>query len=284
MIHSLLFILLITASKRTPQEDCCRPSLHIHEHTEQNNITDHLLYFIMLSQRLVFHAQSKSKTTTAAAAARRALSSHSSPPSPPRFQIPAHVATFSLLLIPALIMFVYAERYGPSEEELESRLRERYKDQIQEQSQHNEAMRRVFQSTIQHPDGSVDKQLDEILRAGKEKRQRLLPVNEKLFGTRQGVVEKERMQKELLKEQREKKEKRELRRKNKGQQEKGNASIKSKQKATNTTTSRHDDGADDDAGDGSNKMVIDAKSVVAVTAIAGLAAAVGFLAGGSRRQ
>lgn len=47
--------------------------------------------------------------------------------STPRFQVPVHIALFTLLVVPTVgFSLFYAARYGPTEEELEQTIRERY--------------------------------------------------------------------------------------------------------------------------------------------------------------
>lgn len=97
------------------------------------------------------------------------FSSHGAGPSTPRFQVPAHVAVFSLLLLPTLAFGLYADRFGPDQEQLEATIRERYSQDMspEDQEKHRRAMQEFFQSTIMNPNGNYDQALNEVLKAGR---------------------------------------------------------------------------------------------------------------------
>lgn len=99
-------------------------------------------------------------------------------------------------MIPALAYFAYAERYGPSPEEIQEELTERYGPQIREASQRNQAMQELFLHTIKQPDGTFDDKLNGILYAGKQEKKRLHAVDDNYYGTAQGVQAREQAQQE----------------------------------------------------------------------------------------
>jgi hypothetical protein len=179
----------------------------------------------------------------------------------PAFQIPAHVAAFGLLLIPALAFTFFADRFGPDEEVLENEIRERYANEVKASSQKSQQMAEFFQHAIRNQDGQVDQKLDEVLKAGKGGKKRMYAVDEKLYGTAEGAAERLRQEAEQ---------------KNKKKKNKKNAVIVRDE-------NRKDTPAPTEPPRTSLVDSIDPKSLAAVAGVATVAAAVGYLAGGSRR-
>jgi len=187
----------------------------------------------------------------------------------PPIQIPVHVAVFSLLLFPALAFTAYADRFGPTEENLEHELKERYDEKIRETHNKQDQMKLFFQHAIRkHDDGAVENQLDEVLKAGKGGKKRLYSVDNKLYGTAEGVAERQRQEEELKKQKKKRK-----KRKNK---EAAAALEETKQKEKKETK---------EAGPSMMSKLsesVDKKSVVTVAVVASVAGLAGFLAGGRR--
>lgn len=169
----------------------------------------------------------------------------------PRFRVPAHVAAFTVLLLPAFAIFAYSERYGPSEEELEHELQERYAPEIRLAKENNKKMAEFFDHAIRARDGKVDDKLEEMIRAGKGGKKRMYAVDEKLYGTAEGVSERKRMEEKLKKEKEEKRK------------------LKDKKEPRFTMPALPQ---------------VDKTQAATVAAVAALAAVVGFLAGGNRRS
>ena len=195
------------------------------------------------------------------------------------FAIPAQGFVFTVLLLPVLGYTMYAGRYGPSDEELEHQVRERYAARIAETRQKNEAMKDFFQHAINNPDGKVDDKLKEVLHAGKGGKKRIYAVDEKLYGTEEGVAEKKRQEEERLKreEYRRKKKAGEIAEEEKPSKSKGGKAKGGADAATKTPEPL----ATPSNGGG---LVVNAQSAATLGAVAVLAAGVGFLAGGSRRS
>lgn len=110
--------------------------------------------------------------------------------------ISAHLFFFTLFMIPAVAYFAYAERYGPSSDEVQEELSERYGPQIREASQRNQAMHDWFLHTVKQPDGTFDDKLNRMLHAGKQEKKRLHAVDSNYYGTAQGVQAREQAQQE----------------------------------------------------------------------------------------
>jgi hypothetical protein len=122
-------------------------------------------------------------------------------------------------------------------------------------------MAEFFQHAIRNQDGQVDQKLDEVLKAGKGGKKRMYAVDEKLYGTAEGAAERLRQEAEQ---------------KNKKKKNKKNAVIVRDE-------NRKDTPAPTEPPRTSLADSIDPKSLAAVAGVATVAAAVGYLAGGSRR-
>lgn len=186
------------------------------------------------------------------------------------YAIPAQGFVFSVLLLPVLVYGMYAGRYGPSDEDLERELRQRYAERIAETRQSNKNMGEFFQHTVFNPDGKFDDTMKELLYAGKGEKKRMHAVDEKLYGTHEGVEEKKRRAEE-------KKKRDEYRRKKKA----GQATPEEKQPHQKTKETAKSPQPLPSNGGG---LVVNAQSAAALGVVAALAAGVGFLAGGSRRS
>jgi hypothetical protein len=202
------------------------------------------------------------------------------PPAPrrPGFQIPAQGFVFTVLLFPALAYTLYAGRYGPSDDELEREIRERYSGKIAENREKNEAMAEFFQHAIHKPDGKVDDDLKEVLYAGKGGKKRLSAVDDKLYGTSEGVAERKRQDEERVK-------RKEYRRKKKAGEiveEKPNGKQKGSAKAAAAAAAKGSETPPSTRSTPSG--LINVQSAATIAAVAVAAAGAGYLAGGSRRS
>lgn len=189
----------------------------------------------------------------------------------PKVKIPAQVFVFSLLLIPVAGFTMYAQRYGPEEEELEEEIRKRYAPDIAKSQRNNEAMQEFFQHAIKNPgDGTEDDRLAQVLYGGKGEKKRFHAVDKELYGTREGVEERKRVQEEL-KHQAEEKKKRRKRRKQKQQEEVAVVRSENKKKEEKPETKETKKG-----------ISVDVTQIATIAAVGTIAALAGFLAGGRR--
>lgn len=179
----------------------------------------------------------------------------------PGFKVPVHILAYSILFSPAFIFLAYYDRYGKQEEELEQELQEKYGDNIRKSQAGNKNMAAFFDHAIRNPDGKVDDQLDSVLKAGKGAMKRHYAVDDKLYGTAEGVAERKRMEIELKRQKVERK----------------------KRKAAGPKKAQRVVKKEEAAAAPRKTIEVDAKQVAAVTVLAAAAALVGFLAGGSRR-
>jgi hypothetical protein len=188
-----------------------------------------------------------------------------------KFKIPSHVAAYSLLFSPAFLFWYYYERNN-NPEELEAKLKENYKENIRRAQAGNKNMAEFFQHSIHNRDGAVDSQLDSVYKAGKGEVKRHYAVDPKLYGTAEGVAERKRVEAEL------KDQKRQMRRKKRLAAAGVIPGDDEKKKDENETQVEGDPKAVE-----RKTIQVDATQLAAVTVLAGAAALVGFLAGGSRR-
>jgi len=98
----------------------------------------------------------------------------------PRFKVPAHIAAFSLIFVPTVgFSLLYASRFAPSEEDLESNILENYEQSIRDRGilEKNQQVGEFFGEVFEGKEGkrskSVQKQLDALLAGGRDKHGRL---------------------------------------------------------------------------------------------------------------
>lgn len=197
----------------------------------------------------------------------------------PRFRVPAHVAAFSVVLLPVVAFAAYASRYGPTEQALEETIAQRYHAEQEHIAAKNQHMSEFFQNTIFRQDddkgnsnsGSsatrVESQLDAVLRGGRGEKKRLHAVDEKLYGTAEGVAEKKRVVEELEGEKKKQRKRKKPRKKEKLEETAAGAVEQQPNKDASPTFSMPN---------------VEAKQVATVAVVATIAAAAGFLLGGSR--
>ena len=227
----------------------------------------------LVAERVPVTAQ---KCRIASSLRRRGFSSprHGPPPAPkrPGYSIPAQGVVFTVMMIPVLAYTLYAGRYGPTDEELEQELRQRYAARVAETSGRSAAMREFFQHTIYEPDGSQDERLKEVLHAGRGDKKRLHAVDEKLYGTEEGAAEKKRQEEERKKRE-------EYRKKKKA----GEIVEEEPPKSKNSKSKEAKNAPKSPEAPSNGGLVINTQSAATLGAVALLAAGMGFLAGGSRR-
>lgn len=202
---------------------------------------------------------------------RRLVSTTSHSNKTPRFQVPVHVALFSMLLIPVGLSLGYATRYGKSEDDLEADIRSRYQDKlitgdsgIAEKNRH---MGVYLQQVMRDKNPAMQQQLRAVLEGGKDAhtkgRQRQYDeLGEQL---RQAVVPAASV----------------------GQDDDDNESSLKTKKRKKKLKKKQKAEAEDAGVPGDIKSVISpstAKTVASVTAVAAVAAIAGFVLGGSRRS
>ncbi len=92
--------------------------------------------------------------------------------STPRFQIPVHIALFTVLMIPVGLSMGYASHFGKTEDDLEAEIRARYQAQMDDSgiAEKNRHMGAYFQQVF-HAQGDnkeVERQLRSVLEGGKD--------------------------------------------------------------------------------------------------------------------
>jgi hypothetical protein len=86
-------------------------------------------------------------------------------------------------MLPVVGYTLYAGRYGPEDEQLEERIRERYQPDITAAHSRNQAMSDFFQKAIKDPDsGAEDARLEQVLHGGKGEKKQFQHVESKEFG------------------------------------------------------------------------------------------------------
>lgn len=235
---------------------------------------------------------------------RRAFSSRknsSSSSSDGKIKIPAQMAVFSLLLVPAVGFALYAQTYGPDEAELQARIRERYGQEVAAAHAKNNtaAMSDFFKKAITNADqGAEDERLEQVLHGGKGAKKRFHAVDKELYGTEAGVEERHRMEEELkLAALEKKKEKRKRRRKKAAADEPSDAAAVAAVAAApdDATMTEADRALKEEleqgyvqkplgSGLGIHRDSTTTQIVVIATVVGTLAALAGFLAGGGARR
>ena len=235
------------------------------------------------------------------------------------FKIPAHVAAFGMMLAPALAFFAYYEAKGgkrhAAEERLEDELRGRYKQEIALASSKNKNLAEHYRRAIlgnhggpakkksagygedddEEDDGNAsttddssnssnrasnyEDKIDELLKAGKGGKKRIAAVDEKLYGTAEGLQSLKERDRRMA----------EHRAARMQEKEEGLANKKAGRKKKKR---RKKSIADEDHGTTSSEpekepfslpkisLSQSQQQVLTVAAVATVAAAVGFIAGG----
>jgi hypothetical protein len=184
-------------------------------------------------------------------------------------------------MLPVVGYTLYAGRYGPEDEQLEERIRERYQPDITAAHSRNKAMSDFFQKAIKDPDsGAEDARLEQVLHGGKGEKKRFHAVDKELYGTVAGIEEKQRTE-EALKQAAEDKKKRKRRNK-KGMDESGAGD------SPTTPTSNAEQQPSQIAptkGPTPSRFALPqgAAQVVTVVAVGTVAAIAGFMIGGQRK-
>jgi len=236
----------------------------------------------------------------------------------PRFQIPAHVAAFSLMMVPALAFYAFYETKGKPTPggDLEDELRGRYKREIEIATSKNKAMGEMFRRmnmvnggggggrSDEGEDKKLDDQkLDELLRAGKGGKKRIAAVDDRIYGTPEGAKERDRLMEEyrLHREELKRKAKNRKKKRKAESDDEVNAAVNMAAATTGadeaTTTKpprRRRDVVQKSPKKKSIEISGDAplapkeissknSNVITLFVVAAAAATVGFLAGGSKR-
>lgn len=184
----------------------------------------------------------------------------------PLFQIPAHLAAFTLLLLPVAVYtaFFYTGR-DDRREELEEKIRARYgDDHVHVASTNNRKFAEFYQSAILSDE--QDARIQKVLYAGKGEKKRFHTIDPELYGTEKGVVERNRVEQERLAATKRRKEKR----KKQQQDSEGKEEEQTKETASAELAS-------------SNLPFLNSQTA-SVAAVGILAAAVGFILGGRRNS
>lgn len=121
-----------------------------------------------------------------------------------RIRIPAHVFGYSLAIIPVVYFGYYYQSNKASDADFEEELRKNYSHNIQASQSNRAEMVKVVEA-LKRGNVSKDKRIDEMLHAGKGDKKRHYPVDEKYYGTEEGIAAKERIQEELKMKQAKKK-------------------------------------------------------------------------------
>lgn len=191
-------------------------------------------------------------------------------PSAPRFQVPVHIALFTVLMIPVGLSMGYASHFGKKEDDLEAEIRARYQAKMDDSgiAEKNRHMGAYFQQVFHDRNNQeVEQQLRSVLEGGKDahtkgRQRKYDDLGEKL---RQAAVaapvsslEDEEEESSSKKKRRKKKKK-----KQKAEDVENNTSVEVKAMTMSPST---------------------VTTVASVTAVATVAAVVGFVLGGSRRS
>lgn len=117
----------------------------------------------------------------------------------PRIRIPAHVAGYSLALIPGIAYAYYWKENHLSDEDLEEKLKENYASKIQGSKEKKQDMVKFFEAMKNQNDPDQEQKMQQVLYGGKGDIKRHYAVDEKLYGTEEGakLAEEAKKQKEV---------------------------------------------------------------------------------------
>jgi hypothetical protein len=192
-------------------------------------------------------------------------------------KIPAHIAVFTLLLLPCLAYTaVFYNGRDARQDELEEKIRARYGDRVQEATTKNQAMADFYQQAILNAEsGTQDDRLKQVLYGGKGEKKRFHAIDKELYGTPQGVEEKKKVEEELAQE---KERKRERRRRRKEQRKAAQAAEGESTDESGTAMNTEKNLPTTSLGLGTQTA-----AVISMTAVAAAIAAGFFLGGNNRR-
>mmetsp|Transcript_8095 Transcript_8095/g.11970 ORF Transcript_8095/g.11970 Transcript_8095/m.11970 type:complete len:220 (+) Transcript_8095:48-707(+) len=115
----------------------------------------------------------------------------------PKFQVTTHFLGFATACIPCCYYAYYLDQNTPSDEEFEVMLREKYSDNIQKSRNQRNDMIQFFDG-IKNPGSNeeMERKIQEVLRGGRGSTKRHYAVDEKLYGTEEGVKVRTEAEKE----------------------------------------------------------------------------------------
>ena len=207
-----------------------------------------------------------------AAVSQRFLSTAMPPkkPSAPRFQVPVHIALFTVLMIPVGLSMGYASHFGKKEDDLEAEIRARYQAKMDDSgiAEKNRHMGAYFQQVFDNKNKNkeVEQQLRSILEGGKDahtkgRQRKYDELGEKLRQTAVAApVSALEDEEEESNSGKQKKRKKKKKRKADDDEKAVPSEVKTTLSSSTVTT------------------------VASVTAIAAVAAVTGFVLGGSRKS
>lgn len=161
-------------------------------------------------------------------------------------------------MLPAVLYAEYYRRYAPSDEDLAEILEQKYSEQIAT-ARASRPDFQVFMDQMKNNSTELDKTMDSVLKGGKDSAKRVYAVDDALYGKQDGRQLKKQTLVDI----------------NGTRQEKIRKARESREMAIT------DDNKTQTASRLSNPQT---QSVIALVVAGGLAAAVGFLLGGSKRQ
>lgn len=109
---------------------------------------------------------------------------------PPRPKIPAHVAFYAIASVPGVGYAMYWYKNRSTDEEFEDMLRKNYGSKIETSRHKKESMVEII-GGIKSRDPTQESKLQEVLRGGKSEAKRQHAVDEVLYGTEEGVAQRE---------------------------------------------------------------------------------------------
>lgn len=190
-----------------------------------------------------------------------------------RVKIPVHVFAFTSACIPGIFYAMYWKRNHETDEEFEEKLREKYGTKIQSSKDKRENMVKLIQAMKQPgQDTEQDEKFHDILKGGKTSIKRHYAVDESLYGTEAGVVQRKKAEEDVERKMEQKKMMRKKKKKKASVESSSDIDMKKK-------------GSDDDTQSKKTNEIGMTKSAFALTAVGGgLAVLATTLLNGKRSQ
>lgn len=211
-----------------------------------------------------------------------------------KIEISQYGVIFGVFLVPAILCTIYVARYGPTSEQRDEQIKERYSKDINISRENNKGLANLYQNAILgkgDDQENINKKLHDVLHGGKYDKKRLYSVDEKLYGTKEGVDEKiktvNEIENEKLDKIKKKKEKNDLTNDIVVEDESVSSITNIKEKKNDKLTKQQNNTSEnliqvvDESKNDSNKITTG--QIVTVAAIGTIAAIAGLASGGGSR-
>mmetsp|Transcript_19577 Transcript_19577/g.24690 ORF Transcript_19577/g.24690 Transcript_19577/m.24690 type:complete len:214 (+) Transcript_19577:94-735(+) len=208
---------------------------------------------------------------------------------PPKVKIPMHVFVFGVASVPGVAYALYWKRNHDSDEAFEQKLQENFHSNIQGNRDKKQDMVKFFQAMKdQNNNPEHDKKMMSILQGGRGDIKRHYAVDEKLYGTEEGVMKKKEAEEAMMQDLEEKKQKRMEKKKKHKKKRKQTSDAEDNENNSNSTNTSENESEEKDKGDRKSETVTGTRmrnlpnaqqAAISAVAIGSLAAVATLLSG-----